>query len=353
MKRPWLSGWCNPSNPAESHKRCAGRRYGTGVPEPIPCRCDCHKPARTLVTEQAELVDVEYLSPEWYEIRREGVAASEIAAVLGILPGNWSSRFDLWWYKRTGQDSQGESKAMRRGRRYEALILEDFADEHPELHVVPGCMVRNIERPWQMATLDGLAYETPFGEPIAAIEAKTGQRNEWGEPGTDAIPVHYRAQVLWQLDTLGLNVAYLPVLFGDQYAEYIVEYHEPDVMLMREAAQEFLASLAELREPELDASAATLRRLKHLHPDVIDGDAEVPAAAVAQYRAAKRLRDAAEARMRLAESRVRHALGDHRIAVVNGDKVASRSVYDVRERVQTVSAHTVNRITFTRERNAS
>lgn len=306
------------------------------------------------LTDQAELIDVEYLTPEWYEIRRGGVAASEIAAVLGLSP--WTSPFDLWWYKQTGDDAMPENRAMRRGRRYETLVLDDFADAHPELTIRHGVFARNRQRPWQMATLDGLAYESGAddAEPVAVVEAKTGAwASEWGEDGTDDIPVHYRCQVLWQMDTLGLNTAYVPVALGDQYREYVVEYDEAEVLILREAGERFVASLVDNRQPDIDESSSTLRRLKRLHPSVIDGEVEVPAHIVAQYRAAKRLRDAAEARMRLNESRLRAALGDHHVATVDGRKVASRSVYDVRERTQTVSAHTVNRVTFTRERNPS
>lgn len=302
----------------------------------------------------AEVVDVEYRSPEWYAARREGVSASEIAAVLGISP--WVSRFDLWWAKQTGHDSQAENREMLRGRRYEALILEDFAEEHPEFYVAPSVTVRSVERPWQVATPDALAYETTNGEldseehpePIAVVEAKTGRRDHWGEPGTDDIPVHYRAQVLWQMDVLGVDVAYVPALFGDQYAEYVVERDEDDLALMREAAEEFLESVRENRTPEVDGHTATVRRLKKLHPSVEPGEVEVSRQVVAQYHAAKRLRDAAEARMRLAENRIRAALGAHNVATVDGRKVASRSVYDVAPRVQEVRGFTVNKLTFSK-----
>ena len=310
-----------------------------------------------LVTEQAERVEVAYRSPEWYAARREGISASEIASILGLSP--YSSPFDLWWLKRTGDDLEAENKAMRRGRRYEALILEDFADEHPEFQVMPSVTARNLQRPWQLATPDGLAYEAGYAyadpedtsDPVAVIEAKTGQRREWGEPGTDDIPLHYRCQVLWQMDTLGLNVAYLPVLFGDQYAEYVVDYDEGDAKYMRDRAEEFLTSIRNDEMPDVDDSTATARRLKHLHPDVTDGEVEIPAYIVAQYRAAKRLRDAAEARMRLAENRIRLGMGDYRVGVADGRKVASRSVYDVAERTQTVRAHTVHRLTITSPRS--
>jgi len=316
-----------------------------------------------LVTDQAELVDVEYLSPEWYAARADGISASEIAAVLGLSP--WVSPFDLWWLKRTGEDSQDENRGMRRGRRYEALILEDFGEAHTEFMVRPSVTVRNVERPWQLSTPDGLAYDgehdPPWGEwsdyePVAAIEAKTGQRREWGEPGTDDIPVHYRCQVIWQMDTLGLNVAYLPVLFGDQYAEYVVEYDEADAKLMRDRAEVFLESVRDDQMPDVDDTSATARRLKKLHPDVEDVEVEVPSAVLAQYHTAKRLRDAAESRMRLAENRLRSHLGNGRIATVDGRKVASRSVYDVKPRVQEVRGFTVNKLHISKpshERNVS
>lgn len=310
-----------------------------------------------MLTDAAELIDVEYLSPDWYAVRREGVTASEIAAVLNIVPGAWSSRFDLWWAKQGGGDSQAESDSMRRGRRYEAMVVAEFADEHPELVVGESVTVRSVERPWQIATPDGLVRESPGGHPVAVIEAKTGQRREWGEPGTDQIPIHYRAQVLWQMDVLGLGVAYVPVKFNlDQYAEYIVEWDAADVAFLRDEAAGFLDSLRAGTPPEIDGSEATARRLQMVHPTITEGEVEINPAVIAQYHAARRLRDAAQQRMRLAENRIRDALGPHNIATVEGRKVASRSVYDVPARTQEVGAHTVNRLNFSKpkaERNQS
>lgn len=367
MVRPWRSGWCTPGNPSGSHRRCLDHPRRDGV----ACVCECHvvdievieASPPTLVTEQAGLVAVDYLSPEWYAARRNSVAASEVAAILGLSP--YTSAFDLWWTKRTGEQSEGENRDMRRGRRYEALVLEDFAEDHPEFRVAPSVTVRNLERPWQVATPDGLVYEAgtlPANvsllaaagqEPVAVIEAKSGaNRSEWGEPGTDDIPVHYRCQVLWQMDTLGLNVAYVPVVFGFEFREYVVTYDEADVKILREAAEEFLTSVREDRMPDVDAHTATARRLKKLHPSIEPGEVEIPPAVIAQYHAAKRLRDAAEARMRLAENRVRATLGPRNVATVDGRKVASRSVYDVAERTQTVRGFTVNRLHFSKAKES-
>lgn len=361
------SGFCGISNPPDSHARCKGDN-GQGK----PCACKCHrepeKPAGRAVTEQAtEILDAaEYLSPAWYEQRRTSVSASEVAAILGLSP--WQSAFDLWWLKRTGETSESENRAQRRGRRYEALILEDFADEHPEFHVAPVGLVRNNERPWQTCTPDGLvlemqawledevvANEHDYGppSPLAVIEAKTaGSRDGWGEPGTDGIPVYYRTQVLWQMDTLGLNVAYVPVRFGFDYAEYVVEYDEADVTLMREAAETFLESVREDRMPDPDSHKATTRRLKRLHPELVDDEVPVPATLVRQYQRARALRNAAQDRMRLAENRVRTLLGpaSHGVIDLGGQtKRFSHTRSDIKERTQTVAAHTRDVINFPRK----
>lgn len=300
-----------------------------------------------------------YLSPEWHEARRSTVSASEIPVILGLT--TWQSPFDLWWAKRTGEDSEGENRQMRRGRRLEAMVVEDFTDAHPEFVVTPCGLVANNERPWQTCTPDGLVFETEsLGGPVdereavAVVEAKTdGDVGAWGEEGTDEIPVRVRAQVLWQLDTIGVNVGYVAVWLGVNYREYVVEYDETDVTLMRQAAQDFLASVREDRQPDIDGHQATTRRLKHLHPELVDDEVQVPLTVVRQYQLARRLKRAAEDRMRLAENRVRAAIGPASSGYVDlGDgrtKTFSHTISDIKERTQTVAAHTRNQINFPRK----
>jgi len=367
-EKPWLSGWCNPSNPLDSHKRCADHPRRDGKPcscmrEGCPCAPVVEaKPLGRRVTDQAyEVVNAAgYRTPDWYQARRDRISASEIAAVLGLSP--WVSPFDLWWHKRTGEDSQADNKDMRRGHRYEALILEDFAEEHPELSLAPCGFVVNVDRPWQGCTPDSLAYDSQGDNamvldgsvPVAVVQAKSGaNRSEWGEPGTDEIPVHYRCQVLWEMDTLGLNVAYVPVVFGFEYREYVVEYHEADVALLREAAQAFLTSVREDRMPDIDSHTATARRLKRLHPELVDEQAEIPLTILRQHQVAKRLKRAAEDRMRLAENRIRALAGPAATLAVTDEtgktRTFSHTRSDIKERTQVVRAYTRDSINFPRK----
>ncbi|HEX8489352.1 MAG TPA: YqaJ viral recombinase family protein [Propionibacteriaceae bacterium] len=361
----WRSGWCGLRAEPWQHDRCP-----VFSPAETPCCCSCHDeleaivlPAGQRVTDQAtEVIPAGgYLSPEWHEARRTTVSASEIAAVLGL--STWTSPFDLWWLKRTGVDSQPENAAMRRGKRVERLILEDFTEAHPELTVRPAGLCVNNERQWQACTPDGLAYDgdpalvewPSFPEPVAVVEAKNDHnRDAWGEEGTDDIPVAYRCQTLWQMDTLGVSVAYVPMWLGTDYREYVVEYHEGDVRIMREAAEAFLTSVREDRMPDIDSHSATSRRLKRLHPELVDRTAPVPITILRQHQTAKRLKKAAEDRMRLAENRVRALAGPAATIAAVGDggqvlKTFSHTRSDIKERTQVVRAHSRDLINFPRK----
>lgn len=292
-----------------------------------------------------------YLTEPYFEARRSTVSASEIATIMGIAPPHWTSRFDLWWAKASGVDTRAENKGMRRGKRLEALVVEDFADAHPEFHVEsPVGLLANKDRPWQTCTPDGVVFEAPgyaLGAPVAGLEAKTsGSREGWGEPGTDEVPAYYRAQALWQLDVLGVDVTEMPVWFGTDYRVYTIERHDKDLQLMRDHAQMFLMELETGQQPDIDAAAATTRRLQYLHPSVVDGEQELPPHWVRYRATADRDLKRAKARKAKYENLIRDRLGDMRVGTVLGKKVVSRSVFTKSETV--IPEHVENRLTFTK-----
>lgn len=301
----------------------------------------------TIIGQAVEVLPpAAYLSDAYFDARRTTVSASEIAAIIGVSP--WTSRFDLWWRKASNADTQAEHAGMRRGRRLEGLVVEDFADAHPEFYVQsPVGFMASIERPWQTATPDGAVYEIEHRAlgMVAGLEAKTaGSRDGWGEAGTDEIPVQYRAQALWQLDVYGVDVTYVPVWFGTDYREYVVHRDETDLAFMRARAVEFLDDLRNNRQPPVDGHVATTRRLKYLHPSVVDGEVEIPPHWL-QWRATA-VRDIARAKERKDryENWIRDRLGDLRVGTVLGRKVVSRSAFTKHEFV--MPEHTENRLYF-------
>jgi predicted phage-related endonuclease len=178
----------------------------------------------------------------------------------------------------------------------------------------------------------------------AVLELKTAHNTDgWGEPGTDEIPVYYRAQVLWQMDVLDVDVGHVAVLIsGSDYREYTVLRDEKDIAVMREHGRRFMARIAAHDPPDVDSHSATMATLKRLHPDLDDTEAEIPPDIAAGYRrSCEMARKAKDVKARY-EARLRQAMGRSRKATTDGAFVASRSIYPVAEHL--VKAHTVDRL---------
>ncbi|MBO0875327.1 MAG: YqaJ viral recombinase family protein [Pseudonocardia sp.] len=61
-----------------------------------------------------------YIATEWFAARRQGVTASEIAAILGLSP--WDSAFAIYHRKMGVLDNQPDSDVLSLGRRLEPWI---------------------------------------------------------------------------------------------------------------------------------------------------------------------------------------------------------------------------------------
>ena len=291
---------------------------------------------------------------EWLAARRLGITASEIAVILGISP--FDSPFNLYYKKRGEISEDFDNTAMSLGRHLEPWIADRWAEDHPEWNVVMGGLWQSEERPWQMATTDRDLYDDApekfamlgaYVEPDGVLEIKSsGTYDGWGEDGTDEIPPYYRAQVLWQLDTLGLETAHVTCLFlsSRSIRNYVVKYHDVDVKLMREAAQTFLARVENGDPPEIDHLPATASALKSLFPDLDeDAEAEIKPELAEDFRFAKLALDDAKAQYDLLVNQVRAEMGDAKRATCDGQPVATRSKYTVAEHVR--AAYEVDKIT--------
>lgn len=266
------------------------------------------------------------------ELSRTAVTASEIATVLGISP--WGSPFNLFHLKRGTISADYDDDTLSLGRHLEPWIADRWAADHPGVEMSLGGLFASVERPWQMATPDRL-LDVPlangmYGDGVLEIK-HSGSYDGWGEDGTDEIPPYYRAQVLWQLDTLGLETGHVTCFFlpSRQRRDYVITYDETDVKLMREAALEFLALVEQGIAPDIDHTPATAQALKQLYPlDAEAEDAEIPADLAEDWRFAKASLDDAQDNYDLLTSKLRAAMGSSKRAVVDGRKVATRSVYE-------------------------
>lgn len=280
---------------------------------------------------------------EWLAERRRGVTASEIAVLMGLSP--FSSPYKLYHQKLGVLPPDDDSAVMERGRVLEPYIAGRFAAAHPELLIAGNGreLFAHPGRRWQLATPDRVAAYTEDvldyrGEDLLAqfvVECKVdgGDGSGWGEEGTADIPVHYRAQVLWQMDVMGTAAGYVACLRVRDWRirEYALRMDgdaRQDLALMLTEAKEFLSRLERRDPPDVDWHPATLSALKTLHPAVTGADVPVRRSLAIQYRAAVRRHAAAGRRKDEMTARMLAAIGDGRRAVDarTGEPVATRSV---------------------------
>jgi putative phage-type endonuclease len=258
-------------------------------------------------------------SPEWLRC----MSASKVAAVLGL--NRFESPFSLW-HRMKGNVAPDPDDAMkRRGHYLEPAIRNWFADQHPDWAVQTTGSWRHPDRPWQTASPDGLVI-LPDGT-VEGFEAKSDDNDDqWGEPGTDQVPVGVRAQVQWQMDTIGTRRVHVAMIGAFlEFKAYVVDYDPDDVAVMREHCSQFLDTLAANEQPPIDAHRATYTVVRELHPQVEDVKVEIPAQLAADFRAACRAFDEAKTEKQLQTSLVGDAMGTaRRCTDPTGEPVAIR-----------------------------
>ncbi len=295
-------------------------------------------------------------SPEWHAARASGIGGSEIAAVMGLSP--YESRFSLWHRKKGLVAPVEETDVMYWGKVHEPSICAEFAKRHPEwsVHHSPtyglGSQIANPDRrllipserccDWHKADCCDPEDCRPcckdcptcptLGRAIELLEAKTSRDDEhWGEPGTDEIPVHYRAQCLWYCDVLGASRCHVAVLIGlSDYREYVVEYDAAEAALMRDAGAEFMRTLAADERPPIDGHTATYQTLRDL-PEGLDAvDVEIPTALRDRWHAAQDASWVAEDELTACKGELLDWIGTGQRAVCERVRIATRTVREGR-----------------------
>lgn len=212
--------------------------------------------------------DLSPSSPEW----NARITASKVAAILGVSP--WESPRSVWHTMRGDVQRPEVNESMSRGHYLEPAILAWWRDQHPEFLGVLDIQPSYTLGDWAAATPDALAVNPDDTTRNVLVEAKSAAYDDdWGDPGTDAIPDYYLVQCQWQMHVSGIHRCYVPVLTSRlRFLEYVVDYDAETGPLLEQRMREFYDSLSADEPPPLDDSLATFQTLKRLHPDIDKGE---------------------------------------------------------------------------------
>ena len=152
------------------------------------------------------------------------LGGSDISAILGV--SKYRSAIDVWLEKTGKRVNHKDSFALRFGSFAESFIADEYAllrgehiVDHPYglIHPQHSFCVGHIDR--FLLENNELPLFTEDGTLNAKklLECKTANhysQGDWGEPGTDAIPLPYLCQCLWYLGITNLPEIDVAVLLG-------------------------------------------------------------------------------------------------------------------------------------------
>ena len=173
--------------------------------------------------------------------RTKFIGGSDAAAILGVSP--WKTPVELW------QDKVGLSapeiitpakqRAFNRGKRLEPVVLEMVLDKLKEQGHDVECIETNkvyqdVEHDFLQCEID--AEFILDGEHIN-VDMKTVhmfKAKEWGEEGSDDIPIYYSAQFMHGLGITKRNRCLCAALIGyDDVMIYWIERDDETIQAMR------------------------------------------------------------------------------------------------------------------------
>ncbi len=278
------------------------------VPVEPPARTDHGLPAGT------EIPLTEPGSDAWYRT----VSASKIAAIVGRSP--WDSPYRLYRVMKGHVEPDGIDDVKAAGIYHEPGIASWFRDRHPDWTVRPCGTFVAAGNDRHCAAPDRLIAK-PEHDCFDLLEIKTTRKPEqWGQPGTDAIPAGYRDQVMWQMHCAGASRCHVAVEFPwFEHAEYVIDYDPTHVAELIDAADTFLHRLDSDDCPAPDDHPKTLEAQQEVY-GLVDDEAgvDVEEAMVRRYVTAIAARKAAEAEEIGATTAIVETLGGARNARHDG-----------------------------------
>lgn len=266
---------------------------------------------------------------QWLTARRRGIGSSDLAAILGL--SSYGNELTVYYDKRGELPLENDdSEPALWGRSLEENVAREWARRNRTFGRRVG-LVANIDRPWQMCTLDRRILQCPINQgEQCALEIKC--RHQMKAPmWRKGCPDDVLAQTLHQADVCGFDHMHVAVLIGgNDYRQFTVRVadHAQLVLDLRAAAGDLWARIQTGRPPVMSADAdpgPLLDLYKRLHPERSgtvhidrDGDAQD---ALADYLDAGAQESAAKKRKAAAYARMLAALGNAEMAVM-GDKPA-------------------------------
>ncbi len=207
------------------------------------------------------------LSPEQLSIRKEGITATDVAAIVGLHP--YRRPVDVWLDKSDRALPFNGNTRTRWGNLLEGPVRDDYAERHGVRVEVPGTLT-HPGCTWAKATPDGICYVPRNAYPVNGLEIKTHSwraADDYGAPGSDEVPMYELIQCAWNMFVSGIDRWDMVVFIDNQPVDYHLFRDDELIEMLREQAERFRVDhiLADV-QPDPDGSKSYDNFLSTAYP---------------------------------------------------------------------------------------
>ena len=258
---------------------------------------------------------------EWLAARRKGIGGSDAAAIVGV--DTYRSTFEVWLDK-TGApvDHDDQSEPAYWGTRLEDIVREEVHLRTGHDIVPDKKLLASLQRPWQLANLDGWVHDRATDE-IGVYEGKTAGYWAGQEWEADEVPDTYLLQGMHYLAVTGAPWLVYGVLIGGQRLEIRrVDRDQELIDHLITIEADFWAHVVEKVPPPVDGSKACTDLLAHMWDVKPDAVVTLDAGEVVPILNERALLveeiNAAETRKTELENQLKLLINEHEVAI-DGD----------------------------------
>jgi len=204
----------------------------------------------------------------WLQERKKGIGGSDVAGILGL--SKWSTPYSVYADKRGESNDRDDTVDMLIGRALEPWLFSEYKR-------ITGSDIEKVDRilydeeyPFLLANVDGLRSDR-------VVEFKKSRdKDGWGFPGTDEVPVQYLLQSQHYMRVTKKQTCDLGVFFQCSRVPEVVLYHidrDDDLIdMIIPKLVEFWRCVQEGEAPAAISSSDAQWKYKKSEPIAVEAD---------------------------------------------------------------------------------
>jgi putative phage-type endonuclease len=148
--------------------------------------------------------------------RTKYIGGSDIGAILGL--SRFRSPLEVWMEKTGKETKKLDSLPLRFGSFAEEFVASEYARATGFRLIHDESIYIHPEHAFMSAHMDRFVLDGSASSPTRILECKTAHpfsSGDWGEIGSDEVPMSYLCQCIWYMAIASINQVDLAVLFGN------------------------------------------------------------------------------------------------------------------------------------------